>query len=265
MPESLGDYQLTSLLGEGGLSRVYHATKANTQTHYAVKILKPETRMHWAKELNFADNLSHDYIVKFIQAAEIGKYSFFVFELGSSNINPATNGNVKFSEASAEKALHDIATALDYIHSKDLDDPFIHRDVKPDNIIYFKQLDKFKLCDFGVTEQASKLYSIPYTIIPHAWFFPAAINDLNKANEQSDLYQLGLSILTMLGSPILAGTDKSAIYSQINNGYYEHNAASLSWRNQALGELVCSLLSVNPLKRPKSAKQVLQRLALTHK
>lgn len=68
-------------------------------------------------------------------------------------------------EPVAKRCVHQVAIALDFLHSKKL----VHRDIKPENILIFdKECRKVKLSDFGMTRRAGSPVkrvsgTIPYT------------------------------------------------------------------------------------------------------
>uniref|UniRef100_A0A672K8C6 Brain specific kinase 146 n=1 Tax=Sinocyclocheilus grahami TaxID=75366 RepID=A0A672K8C6_SINGR len=72
---------------------------------------------------------------------------------------------VGLPEPVAKRCVHQVAIALQYLHSKKL----VHRDIKPENILIFdKECRKVKLSDFGMTRRAGSPVkrvsgTIPYT------------------------------------------------------------------------------------------------------
>lgn len=72
---------------------------------------------------------------------------------------------VALPEAAAKRCVHQVATALDYLHCKKL----VHRDIKPENVLIFeKECRKVKLSDFGMTRWGGSSVkrmngTIPYT------------------------------------------------------------------------------------------------------
>ena len=77
----------------------------------------------------------------------------------------AITPQVGLPEAQAKNAARQIASALEFMHSKNL----VHRDIKPENILLFdEKATKVKLMDFGMTKKAGTLVrkvsaGIPYT------------------------------------------------------------------------------------------------------
>lgn len=68
-------------------------------------------------------------------------------------------------ESVAKRCVHQVALALDYLHSRKL----VHRDIKPENVLIFdRECRKVKLSDFGMTRRAGSPVkrvsgTIPYT------------------------------------------------------------------------------------------------------
>lgn len=91
--------------------------------------------------------------------------------------------------APAGRILHDIGQALCFLHSRG----FIHRDVKPDNIVRVGGV--YKLIDFGLCRKGDCKHAITgYTI--SRWFRPPELlcgDETEKYDGRVDMYSLGVT------------------------------------------------------------------------
>lgn len=73
--------------------------------------------------------------------------------LGDLAANVSDNGGI--GEAQAKRVGRQLASALDFMHSRDL----VHRDLRLDNILVFRSdFSRVKICDFGETRRAGEFY-----------------------------------------------------------------------------------------------------------
>uniref|UniRef100_A0A673ICP7 Brain specific kinase 146 n=1 Tax=Sinocyclocheilus rhinocerous TaxID=307959 RepID=A0A673ICP7_9TELE len=120
-----------------------------------------------------AQNLEKLELNKYYEVIqELGKGTYGKVDLVSHKIRGTahlqTRGiivSVGLPEPVAKRCVHQVAIALEYLHSKKL----VHRDIKPENILIFdKECRKVKLSDFGMTRRAGSPVkrvsgTIPYT------------------------------------------------------------------------------------------------------
>ena len=103
----------------------------------AIKVLRPELRAilgatRFRCEVEILTQLQHPNILPLLDTQEAGKMRYYVMPhvAGDSLPRPARAGG----PLSIERTLaitRDVASALDYAHSKNL----IHRDIKPGNVL----------------------------------------------------------------------------------------------------------------------------------
>lgn len=89
-----------------------------------------------------------------------------------------------------------------YMHEKG----FIHRDLKPDNILYFAGDDSLKLADFGTAKKMK--HKPPYTYyVSTRWYrAPECILKMPDYNEKSDVWALGVIMAEFYKlKPVFAG------------------------------------------------------------
>src|SRR5262249_32054832 len=164
-----GRYLITAKLGEGGMGFVYRALDQNIESEVVIKIPRPammddpEFAGRFTREIRSLVKLSHPHIVKVTDVGTWEGTPFAVMQFlpGGSleNQRPTRpDGQILPCEPrSIARSLMSVAEALDYIHGQG----YVHRDVKPGNIL-FDALGHAFLSDFGVAKVlASSTSAIP--------------------------------------------------------------------------------------------------------
>ena len=154
-----GRYRIVAKLGEGGMGFVYRAHDANLDTEVVVKMPRrsmlddPEFAERFALEVRALVRLSHPHIVR---VSDVGTHDGLPFAVmqylsgGSLEDLHALGGDRPARPGdggSLARWLPAVAAALDFAHSQG----YIHRDVKPPNILFDAQGNAF-LGDFGVAK-----------------------------------------------------------------------------------------------------------------
>jgi len=134
--KTLGNYQIASQIGKGGMGEVYRAKDQVLGRDVAIKVLPAEfardtdrvARFH--REAKLLASLNHPNIAAIYGLEESGGTSFLVLELveGQTLADRIKAGPIPVEE-SLKLALQ-IAEALEAAHEKGV----IHRDLKPANI-----------------------------------------------------------------------------------------------------------------------------------
>ncbi len=144
-------YEITQLLGEGGMSYVYKAIDKQLQRTVAIKTLKPnyveqeKFVERFKREAQTAANLNHPNIVQIFDWG-IGDEPFFVMEYIEGNTLTsiiAKNRTISLSDILFIGA--QVSSGLHAAHQKGL----VHRDIKPGNIMITPD-GKVKVTDFGI-------------------------------------------------------------------------------------------------------------------
>ncbi|MDP8956704.1 MAG: protein kinase [Actinomycetota bacterium] len=153
-----GRYEIRSLLGQGGMADVYSAHDSVLGRTVAVKVLRgpltSESRplARFREEAEAAAALSHPNIVSLFDIATEGGLPFIVMEL----VPGETLSEVIWREAPlpperAAEIAEAVADALAFAHAAG----FVHRDVKPGNIM-LTPWGHVKVLDFGITRALSR-------------------------------------------------------------------------------------------------------------
>lgn len=149
--DTIGEYRILDIVGNGGFSVVYHAEDMNLERSVAIKQLMPEafseegTREWFIREARLTASLSHPNIVQIHSLRDEGDLVFLVMEYLPSDLHTLMRRAGTLDRAKVMKVASDICRALETLHARNV----LHRDVKPENILIGTE-GQFKLADFGL-------------------------------------------------------------------------------------------------------------------
>jgi len=154
--QQLGSYEITSLLGKGGMGEVYRARDIKLKREVAIKILPEEfsrdadrvSRLQ--REAEVLASLNHSNIAAIYGIEESQATRALVMELveGPTLGDRITRGPIPIEEALPVAS--EIAEALEYAHERGI----VHRDLKPANIKLSRE-GQVKVLDFGLAKALS--------------------------------------------------------------------------------------------------------------
>lgn len=198
--QTIGRYQIQGEPGRGGMAVVYRAYDPQAEREVAVKVLPrellhdPAFRIRFQCEVEAVAALEHPAIVPLSDSGEHEGQPYMVMRLmtGSSLANRLRRGPLTLAQAA--RIITALAPALDAAHAAGL----IHRDVKPDNVL-FDRTDQPYLADFGVVSvmHASTMLTCSGVIGTPDYMAP----ELSRPAGLSplvDVYALGVMLFEML-------------------------------------------------------------------
>jgi serine/threonine protein kinase len=200
--EQLGDYKIISVLGKGGMARVYRGFDPKLERFAAVKVIdkglaQPEYRERFQREARAIAKLQHPRIVHVFQFGETEEYFYMamVFVEGrdlAHLIREARALEQLLPVPRAMRIIRDVAEALDYAHAQGV----IHRDVKPSNVMVTPE-GRAVLTDFGLALSVTE-GTIGSTFGTAHYIAPEQAVSSANAVPQSDQYSLGVVSYQML-------------------------------------------------------------------
>jgi serine/threonine protein kinase/Tol biopolymer transport system component len=149
----LGEYEVKSLLGSGGMGEVYRAHDARLGRDVAIKILpssfsgNPERLRRFEQEARAAAALNHPNILAVFQMGTYEGAPYLVSELLDGE---TLREQIKRGPLSVRKTIDygmQIARGLAAAHEKGI----VHRDLKPENLFVTKD-GRLKILDFGLAK-----------------------------------------------------------------------------------------------------------------
>jgi serine/threonine protein kinase/Flp pilus assembly protein TadD len=148
-------YTIERLLGQGGMATVHLAEEKKHRRKVAIKVLKPEFAAsvgaeRFLREIGIAARLSHPHIVPLIDSGESDGSLYYVSPyIAGGSLRDRLNRCKKLPIDDAVRISHEVGAGLDYAHRNG----FVHRDVKPENILFAD--DHALLADFGIAHVVS--------------------------------------------------------------------------------------------------------------
>jgi serine/threonine protein kinase len=152
--ELIGGYKLRTLLQTGQTSQVFEVIEPHSNRHFAMKILlpeaasKPEERKGLFNEAEIGVKLAHQNVIRIFKVNRSQESPHFIMEFfpsGSLRLRLQAK-DMKFIREHARKIFKEAATGLAYMNAMG----YVHRDVKPDNILV-NSLGDTKIIDFAIS------------------------------------------------------------------------------------------------------------------
>ena len=221
--QQIPGFQILSKLGQGAMATVFKATQISLERTVAIKVLPKRLSENrefvdrFYREGRAAARLNHANIVQAIDVGEAAGYHYFVMEYvdGKTVYDQLTNGKC-FQENDALSILLQVGRALEHAHARG----FIHRDVKPKNIMITNE-GVVKLADMGLAREisdyetaeaeAGRAYGTPYYISPEQ------IRGEINIDFRADIYSLGATLYHMVTGrvPFEASTPSAVMHKHL--------------------------------------------------
>lgn len=270
-------YEILSLLGEGGMSKVYKARHLLMKRIIAIKLLQESSindeaaRERFQLEAEAASALSHPNVVAVhdFGLTSDGRAFFIMDCLEGITLADLLLEKKELDLQQAFEIFTQACEGLDHAHRRGV----IHRDVKPSNLVIVKQddgSDLVKLVDFGIAKllprpedgkkikrltQSGQIFGSPPYMSPEQC-------SGRPLDARSDIYSLGcLMYETLSGEPPLYGeTFVTTAVKHVNETPKPLSEKSAQKVPPALEAVVMKCLQKRPAARYESAAELKQAL-----
>ncbi|XP_007885235.1 MAP kinase-interacting serine/threonine-protein kinase 1 isoform X3 [Callorhinchus milii] len=282
-------YKLTDeCLGEGAYAKVRSSVHLHSGKEYAVKVIEKKIDLSRSRVFREVETLyqcqGNQNILELVEFFEDEAQFYLVFEkMRGGSILTHIQRQKHFNEKEASIVVKDIASALDFLHTKGI----AHRDLKPENILceFAEQISPVKICDFDLgsgvkLSSACTPITTPELTTPCGsaeYMAPEVVEIFTEEasfyDKRCDLWSLGVILYIMLsGYPPFVGNCGSScgwdrgeacracqnmLFESIQEGKYEFPEKDWACISDGAKDLICKLL-VRDAKYRLSAAQVLE-------
>ncbi|GAB5359095.1 hypothetical protein AAMO2058_000515000 [Amorphochlora amoebiformis] len=254
-------YTIGARIGKGAFSRVYRIKSNSDGKTWALKVIKKsrlskKSAAYLETEIEILRSLDHKHIcrLKDVYYTDYAVYLFLEYMSGGDLLQHIVKQKT-FTEEDARHIIQQIAMTLEYIHGKGV----IHRDLKPDNIIYRseKPHSDVVLADFGLAKQtdasryAQSLCGTPLYLSPEMIRGPTY-------DSQCDMWSLGVILFVVLsGRPPFYAPNQKDLFKCIVRAEFRFPERDWKHISPAAKDAIRKLLVKDPAKR-LTAQQLLQ-------
>lgn len=193
-------YEIRSVIGRGGTATVYLAVQESLERKVALKVMSPSLgedpsfRERFLKEGRIIGRLAHPHIVTVYDIGCHDNLYYMAMQfIGGGSLKDRLAQ--RLTAAQALEITRQVASALGYAHAEG----FIHRDVKPGNIL-FRDDESTVLSDFGIAKAVAadtQLTAAGWTVGTPDYMSPEQAMG-KEVGPSCDLYSLGGVLYEML-------------------------------------------------------------------
>jgi len=274
--KTLGHYQITDMLGAGGMGEVYKGRDTRLDRVVALKILRPDAsrgadlRQRFEREARAIAALNHPHICTLFDVGREGDTDFLVMEYceGETLAQRLSKGPLPLEQALRYGT--EIADALDKAHRAGI----VHRDLKPGNIMITRS--GMKLLDFGLAKlrpgsaatgelltraTAAEPLTAAGAFLGTLHYMAPEQLEGKEADARADIFALGTVLFEMMtGRKAFEGSSAASVISAVMSSSPKTLASLQPLTPPALEQTVTACLAKDPEDRWQSAADIAREL-----
>ncbi len=217
---TLGNYQITGIVGRGGMSTVYRAQQTSIGRDVAIKLIDRAATdadfvARFRREVQIIASLEHIHILPIYDYGQEEGSLYLVMRYLDGGSLAGRIRQKPLDLIEIERLIRQIAEALDYAHGRDV----IHRDLKAENVLLDLQGNAY-LADFGIARHTAEQHSLtqegiavgtPSHMPPEQW-------QGATVDHRADMYALGVMLYELLTGklPFVADNVLTLMYKHLH-------------------------------------------------
>ncbi|PNK01614.1 serine/threonine protein kinase [Cylindrospermopsis raciborskii S07] len=262
-------FTIEEVLGVGGFGITYKAKDPKGEL-YAIKTLNPtiqnrvdfkEQQVKFINEALTVKGFRHPHIVKVYEVIQEGELFAVLMEyIKGIPLSKYIEENGQLTEVLALKYIDQISQALECVHKNN----YLHRDIKPDNILLRNNYKDAVLIDFGLARiiaTQSMTNSLTHGYAPIEQYQRRA-----NFGPHTDVYALGATLYYVLTANGLRLKGESSPVPAVNRKYDEEELPEPNSYNPSISkkvnDAIMVAMAINPEQRTKNIEEFRKDLGL---
>jgi serine/threonine protein kinase len=268
----VGDYEIESIAGSGGMGIVYRATQRSLGRRVALKVIRaeiaadPEYRARFMREARQAAAVDHPNVVSVYEVGNDDGRLFLAMQwVEGQDLNHVVASKARLPADRAVRIAIQIGGALQAVHEAGL----IHRDVKPPNILLRRVgiEDHAYLTDFGVAkplDSDERFTRSGMVVGTSGYMAPEQIRG-EQPLPQTDVYALGCVFFRLLTgqAPFRADSEIALVWAHLNAPRPLPSAA-VPELGRSYDEFIAMALAIQPHDRFSGGQAFATALKAAH-
>ena len=259
-------YHVVSLLGSGGMGKVYKANDRELERTVAIKVLRPDLMtdptalQRFKHELLLASSISHPNILRIHDLGEFQGVKFISMAyVDGGDLTQALRKEGRFPLDRVLHIMRQLAAALAAAHAVNV----VHRDLKPQNILLGPG-DHVYVTDFGIAKTLeSDRTSVTRTgaVLGTPLYMSPEQVEGKPVDHRSDLYTFGLIFYEMLTGilPFSGDSTFQLMYQRVHQ-LPKRPELVIPDLPSYLSSICLKCLEKEPAKRYQNANEILSDL-----
>ncbi|MCI0414863.1 serine/threonine protein kinase [bacterium] len=256
-------YQIESLLGEGGMAKVYKAYDPQLKRYVALKFIRNDDQIYrerLLKEARAQAQIDHDHICRIYEVGQVDNKQYIAMQY----IKGQTLNEIQSEMSLQQKVIvmQKVASAVDAAHRLGI----IHRDLKPSNIMIERCEDgTFRpyVLDFGIARVLNDpaLTSTDQIVGTPSFMSPEQLFGGKNLDHRTDIYSLGALFYSLLtGKAPFDGSSAEILVKILKD-----DPPAIRKMNRSIPKdietIVMKCLEKDPQRRYQTAKDLAEDLA----
>lgn len=266
-------YRVAREIGRGAMGAVYEAVRESDGQTVALKVIRPGVTPSardvalFRREIDVLRQLDHPAVVRFLDTGEAGGLVWVAMEyIDGTDAARKVKADGPMPVKMATRIVVNVLRGLAHAHKK----RFVHRDVKPSNILLYRPEHNkvgVKLADFGLARvyQVSRMSGLTMAGDiggTPAFMPPEQITDFRNVGPPADIYSTAATLYYLLTG--------SYVFDLPNDRYaavralVEQEVVPIRDRRSDLPEELAAAIHIalakEPAARPASAEEFAKRL-----